>query len=1806
MKVWIGLLAASLADQVTFESSELPDISFATSSRAGLPFAGALVELAEAHFGFQSALSAPAEGANHEERFRALEASMARIAESVDKLVSGADRVGPVMPPPGRAGAKTKAVAKKPRVPPTEGSVPGTPKPPGRAKEVASLDPAVTRAALGAGVSPGELAEISRLMRGGRGNLDDFPGADEAGLDDGVGSVAAPSGVGDDVPDLGEETPAVERAVLALTGIMKQLVDKKKQVDRPSTLDAYLDHAEGPSGSDVFGLGSSSGSRSKAAAYRLLRESLEKSPELIYQEVERLMDEDLLSRRAVGALTSAQSSARAWIEFRSRVGYYPTTIRTLWCLGGILDCLRDDRVGEARARTCLVIAALDQQCIDAGAWTYAQEVLLEAPPPLGSFQNRRVLHDPLESHHTKLLSSRWSDVLLHRVKEMETFLEAKRKLGRGRGNEPSAPSKPSDEVAPRCAEVARADATALQVTATVLDSLLGLPYHRVTRGPVASLFAGTPPRAHVDLVARCWDRLGLRLNQWNAFEPVTRDDLGRSAGKVEKIEEQIRVLQLDSVGGTSVLPSLALAQDVVASRIAFTGVPEFDPCPYLDDKLRDLYLRPVSRACASWCCGVFSVPKSSDRDRLIIDARPSNAVQVSDSRWLSTMPTSACLLSLELDETEVCTFSGADIREFYHNFRVSEQRSSLYTFVGDFAASDVACLRCFSPELLGSSRVCASLRTMAMGDVNSVSFGQASHVGLLLAFDVIDPSCLLTLRGGFPRGDLALGVVIDDLICIERSLRHLGPAKASPVMEKDQFCAAFWGSEVDGFSGWVRPSWARLVPLVSLTLACVKLPALSISLLEILAGSWISVVSYRRRLLSLLNHIYLIQRGRRRDEVVRSTTGLRAELFALCALAPFIVCDMRAASSGYLVCTDASDLVGAGAGAYVGNAWGKELQRHALCKGLWNRLLRPSECILRCAGALEQDLELPGESYRTHAMWSSLCRFLQFRVIGSFKRRGASHINVKEAESYLAVEEHLGAGVWESARTLALLDSQVVLGALIKGRSSSPALNVLLQGSVPAYIFFNLHPSYSFVASEDNPSDDPSRLKPIRSPSVPVPSWFEVGTAGDFSQLDSFLSAYNLLPGQLQGLPELLASFAARCGDPLPTSAARREYSEGQRDDPLQGESVLQSRILVENSPEPLQVASENRALDFACSFALLLLDLGELRSFVWAAIATFVFEGSSSTAFVGHLRVGEAANPGPPKRAPRQGSLFDVELVGATTLRVREQIWTVFVSWLREGLSEGAVLGIFRCPPLLSLMLRDYGDVLYRTGFPLGAYRQLLAHAQKLVPLVKPHMCVAWNMVTRWQELQPVCHRTPLPEAILRAMVGLAYANGWKVWAATTLAMFYFICRPGEVLRGLRKDLLTPGDTLEPQHKWLYLRIRAPKTRRRGAKIQHAKLDDAVALEVALSVWEKLPRGRALYPGSPSAFRRCWDVLLRSLAIPATASLTPASARAGGAICAFQRGTPVADLMWRMRLRSQVTFEHYLQEMTGYSVIPALPHETRRRIEVANCFFRAVEEKAIYYRAARLAASSGVEAAARQPFRTQIGVGQVIRGWDEGVPTMSLGEKAILRMTSDYGYGARGAGRVIPPNADLTFEVQNARPFPDMDNGSLPLGPAELLSHPPFSDFVCELITTVVFYPVELVKSRMQAAALTYASSSYGYKGLADGILCILRDEGVQGLFTGLRPVILRACASDFVAVYAGEKLLQRFRVEGGFALQDLLWRTLGCCVSVLTTLPLEGIATRVLAEQNHGVFSTIEAEPFVPHADGILNIIIETMVTW
>lgn len=59
------------------------------------------------------------------------------------------------------------------------------------------------------------------------------------------------------------------------------------------------------------------------------------------------------------------------------------------------------------------------------------------------------------------------------------------------------------------------------------------------------------------------------------------------------------------------------------------------------------------------------------------------------------------------------------------------------------------------------------------------------------------------------------------------------------------------------------------------------------------------------------------------------------------------------------------------------------------------------------------------------------------------------------------------------------------------------------------------------------------------------------------------------------------------------------------------------------------------------------------------------------------------------------------------------------------------------------------------------------------------------------------------------------------------------------------------------------------------------------------------------------------------------------------------------------------------------------------------------------------------------QPFSFRLGAGQVIRGWDEALAMMKVGSRAMVTIPPELGYGTRGAGGVIPPNATLLFDVE-------------------------------------------------------------------------------------------------------------------------------------------------------------------------------------
>ena len=125
-------------------------------------------------------------------------------------------------------------------------------------------------------------------------------------------------------------------------------------------------------------------------------------------------------------------------------------------------------------------------------------------------------------------------------------------------------------------------------------------------------------------------------------------------------------------------------------------------------------------------------------------------------------------------------------------------------------------------------------------------------------------------------------------------------------------------------------------------------------------------------------------------------------------------------------------------------------------------------------------------------------------------RRGAfgfplprgEHVNLLEYRALrAAVRRLIREGTW-SARVLILTDSNVVLGAVGKGRSQSTRLPALQRAFVAELLYYNIYPGVLPIGTAANPADDPSRLEPVRSPSEPFP-WAQRYLEGNLAVIDA-------------------------------------------------------------------------------------------------------------------------------------------------------------------------------------------------------------------------------------------------------------------------------------------------------------------------------------------------------------------------------------------------------------------------------------------------------------------------------------------------------------------------------------------------------------------------------------------------------------------------------------------------------------------------------------------------------------------------------
>ena len=598
------------------------------------------------------------------------------------------------------------------------------------------------------------------------------------------------------------------------------------------------------------------------------------------------------------------------------------------------------------------------------------------------------------------------------------------------------------------------------------------------------------------------------------------------------------------------------AKQIQADRLTFSGKPVFNPLPYLDNITSAAYNDPLNRAIdpsdldeqppkvavhanrenrqklfrrladtgrlkpvqsdlfrKNFGAGMFSVVKNLSKDRLILDARPANMLEPQLNKWTKSLASPACFATLELPDDMILHCSGQDLRDYFYQFVVTDGRTARNSLCCWLDLED--CREVFPCQDFSDSKgTYVGLSTMAMGDLLACEVAQASHLGLVLSCGGALPEELLQYRSPVPAGLLSVGIVIDDLVILELRLRsevesrsladermekilkayHDVGLEANPKKEfRNTPFAKFWGVEVDGIRGSVRPSSSRLWPIVMITIRICRLGLCTAGLMEAIAGTWVSIFCLRRRLMSLMELIFkLIASAEKPSVVYRLSPELLDELWSMALLGQLAAINLRARTATGVFATDASTWGMAAVEASVPVNIVREVCRNSLTKSTWTRLLPPLQAWRRCKGLLHEDDELPGDDvYDVHPLWELMARGLDYRECWRKEVRNNPHINILELRAHLQHEARIAASSY-SCKLLAGLDSQVALGALCKGRSASHSLNRELHRSLTSVLGSDISTFYMYFPSATNRADAPTRATRVPPPDMSLPDWWEM------------------------------------------------------------------------------------------------------------------------------------------------------------------------------------------------------------------------------------------------------------------------------------------------------------------------------------------------------------------------------------------------------------------------------------------------------------------------------------------------------------------------------------------------------------------------------------------------------------------------------------------------------------------------------------------------------------------------------------------
>eukprot|EP00435_Cladocopium_sp_Y103_P015082 s84_g3.t1 len=639
--------------------------------------------------------------------------------------------------------------------------------------------------------------------------------------------------------------------------------------------------------------------------------------------------------------------------------------------------------------------------------------------------------------------------------------------------------------------------TCLQVA--LLDWLsLGSPGHAP-----ASIRLGSPLNARQWSMVRMLEHLSVDRN---FPEFVEAFDMGRCASKIEDFQACMDALgrtacflhgldgaysalkpsqpgRFDEDGllsgrvvGKTDRDPVVTAKTIVASRISFPDPPSFDPRPYFDSSTLERYDKPISK-------GLHPSEVSEAPPRVSVRATPKNKLALF----------AKLAASGRLKPIPKASFHSGYISGF---FAVNEERVSRNVLCASLTPEESKVV--FGDSFSwNESPVFVGLSTLAMGDRCAVEFAQCSHWALCLQHGVVDETELLTLHGSIPRGLLQVGIIVDDLVILEQLLKADKCVPERPTL-------------ADGRISKAREAFIKLLwPICLITLRVATLGLSTVSLLDALAGSWVSLLGLRRKLYSMLNLVFEPLGIADQKKIIRLSPELIDELVSLVVVGILGCVNLRAVFYDRVVATDASECWMAGVTAPFPEKVVAEVSRFSLRKGVWTKLLTPLAVWEKRHGILDETDELPGDAYKAHPLWTLLATSLEFSESWREQVRRPTHIKILELRSHLRHEKRIAARNF-SKRVLHGIDSQVCLGCVIKGRSSSAALNAELKRSIPHSIGSDIYGNYMYFPSGINPADNPTRDREVDGPSVPLPNWWDSLSQGSVHEFDQWLEQLGL------------------------------------------------------------------------------------------------------------------------------------------------------------------------------------------------------------------------------------------------------------------------------------------------------------------------------------------------------------------------------------------------------------------------------------------------------------------------------------------------------------------------------------------------------------------------------------------------------------------------------------------------------------------------------------------------------------------------